>query len=85
MDKVNRCLDAVCDSVMKGYEESKDNTEDQEEIIVDIQTLRGMLGPEEKVLLNRLLDRINCSDSRYSYQAFREGVLFGLSLTAAER
>ena len=45
-----------------------------------IAELRVSLNSAQKMLLNQLLDNININDSDFSYEAFKNWVLVGMSL-----
>lgn len=71
-------LRELCDISMRSYSETEQNADEQDAIIDKIFKLRETLSPEQKQLLNLLLDNINNDDSRYSYEAFKRGFLFGM-------
>ena len=78
--QVTVALQTVCDLSMQDYVESEQSVDEQNKIADKIAELRDSLNPQQKQLLNQLLDDINNSDSRFSYEAFAQGVLFGMSL-----
>ncbi len=78
--QVTVALQTVCDLSMQDYVESEQSVDEQNKIADKIAELRDSLNPQQKQLLNQLLDDINNSDSRFSYEVFTQGVLFGMSL-----
>ena len=78
--QVTVALQTVCDLSMQDYVESEQSVDEQNKIADKIAELRDSLNPQQKQLLNQLLDDINNSDSRFSYEVFTHGVLFGMSL-----
>lgn len=78
--QVTVALQTVCDLSMQDYVESEQSVDEQNKIADKIAELRDSLNPQQKQLLNQLLDDINNSDSRFSYEFFAQGVLFGMSL-----
>jgi hypothetical protein len=80
--QVTVALQTVCDLSMQDYVESEQAADEQDIIAGKIAELRDSLNPQQKQLLNQLLDDINNSDSRFSYEVFTKGVLFGMSLIA---
>lgn len=78
--QVTVALQTVCDLSMQDYVESEQSVDEQNKIADKIAELRDSLNPQQKQLLNQLLDDINNSDSRFSYEVFTQGALFGMSL-----
>lgn len=78
--QVTVALQTVCDLSMQDYVESEQSVDEQNKIADKIAELRDSLNPQQKQLLNQLLDDINNSDSSFSYEVFTQGVLFGMSL-----
>lgn len=82
MEKLGFILQEFCDESMRDYVESEQSADVQDRIIGLISILRESLSPEQKQLLNRLLDSINNNDSQYSYESFKRGVLMGMVFMA---
>ena len=71
--QVTVALQTVCDLSMQDYVESEQSVDEQNKIADKIAELRDSLNPQQKQLLNQLLDDINNSDSRFSYEVFTQG------------
>lgn len=82
MKELNVILQEFCDESMRGFVESEQSADEQNEIIGMITDLRRSLSPEQKRFLNQLIDKINDSDSRFIYEAFKRGFLMGLAFMA---
>lgn len=82
MKELNVILQEFCDESMRDFVESEQSAGEQNEIIGMIIDLRRSLSPEQKWFLNQLIDKINDSDSRFSYEAFKQGFLMGMAFMA---
>lgn len=71
-------LRELCDISMRSYSETEQNADEQDAIIDMISKLRESLSPEQKQLLNQVLDNINENDSNTTYAAFSQGFLLGM-------
>lgn len=60
--QVTVALQTVCDLSMQDYVESEQSVDEQNKIADKIAELRDSLNPQQKQLLNQLLDDINNSD-----------------------
>lgn len=75
-------LRELCDISMRSYSETEQNADEQDAIIDMISKLRESLSPEQKQLLNQVLDNINEDDSKTIYAAFSQGFLLGMKYIA---
>lgn len=75
--ELNLILQELCDVSMCDFTELEQSAYEQDEIIGMTMDIRRALSPEQKQLLNELLDKINDSDSRFTYEAFKRGILIG--------
>lgn len=82
MKELNVILQELCDESMRDFVESEQSTDEQNEIIGMITDNRRLLSSEQKWFLNQLIDKINDSDSRFVYEAFKRGFLMGLAFMA---
>ncbi len=82
MKNLRVVLQEFCDESMRDYVEMEQSADEQDKIIGMISTLRESLSPEQKQLLNQLLDSINNNDSQYSYESFNRGFLMGMAFMA---
>lgn len=82
MKELNVILQEFCDESMRDFIESEQSADEQNEIIGMITGLRRTLSPEQKRFLNQLIDKINDSDSRFTYEAFKQGFLMGMAFMA---
>lgn len=77
--ELNVILQEFCDESMRDFVRSEQFADEQDEIIGMITDLRSSLSPEQKRFLNQLIDKINDSDSRFTYEAFKQGFLMGMA------
>ncbi len=78
--ELNLILQELCDVSMCDFVEMEQSADEQDEIVGMITELRRTLSPEQKQLLNQMIDKINDSDSRFIYEAFKRGGLIGWHL-----
>lgn len=78
MEEIDTVLRNFCDEAMQEYIESEEFAKEQDVIIAKITELRECLNSRQKQLLNQLIDDINISDSHFSYESFKRGVVIGM-------
>jgi hypothetical protein len=61
---------------------SEQSADEHNEIIGMITDLRRSLSPEQKRFLNQVIDKINDCDSRFTYEAFKQGFPMGMVFMA---
>ena len=83
MHRLEIILRNMMDIELMDYVNSDPYITEQDEIIRLIKILKSDL-PEDKIkTFNELLDKLNVSDSEFSYKAFIEGVISGMKIMEA--